>query len=164
MKKINIYKSTILGYNKDDANGLKLGTKGYFCNYCEFNDYVEGELEGFTRTDFLTTKEYANGDCVDTWFNYFIPADKVVFEEEPKQIRAYTINEFLDKFPFLSIITLREKENNDCVLTCAFSAYRCRLICIDVCLGVEWISLGTLFDKFEYKDTLGNWLPFGVEE
>ena len=68
------------------------------------------------------------------------------------------------KFPLLTTITMRKRGDNDCIVTSTFTGYRTRLICIDVCLGVEWISLGTLADGYEYKNTLGNWLPFGVEE
>ena len=68
------------------------------------------------------------------------------------------------KFPLLTTITMRKNGDNDCIVTSTFIGYRTRLICIDVCLGVEWVSLGTLADEYEYKNTLGDWLPFGVEE
>lgn len=79
-----------------------------------------------------------------------------------KKYRPFTLNEFLVKFPMLTNITMREKGDNDCITTCAVTAYRTRVMNADICLGVEWISLKELFDKYEYKSTLlGMWIPFG---
>ncbi len=97
----------------------------------------------------------------DEYFNFCLPIRWLNPEE--KSYRPYTLREFLSKFPMLTTITMRERGDNDCIVTCTFTGYRTRLICIDVCLGVEWVSLGTLADKYEYKNTLGDWLPFGVE-
>ena len=82
-----------------------------------------------------------------------------------KKYRPFTLKEFLDKFPMLSTVTLRKKGDNDCIITCILTGYRHRLICTDICLGVEWISLGTLADEYEYLYMYSKiWKPFGVEE
>lgn len=73
------------------------------------------------------------------------------------------MREFLVKFPMLTTITMRKNGDNDCIITCTFTGYRTRLICIDICLGVEWISLGTLAKEYEYKNTSDEWVPFSVE-
>lgn len=96
MRKIDVEKSTILSVNEGDTD-LKLGIKGYFSHYSNFETYVEGELEGFTYSEYMTTEEDLDGDYGNQWYDYFIPEDKVVFKEEPKKLRPYkNISEFLD--------------------------------------------------------------------
>lgn len=127
------------------------------------------------RENFSNLKLYTDRKILKTFFSqefkpflcsgrqhrYILPCE---FVEQEKTYRPYTLEEFLNQFPMLTTITMRKNGDNDCIITCTFMGYRTRLICIDVCLGVEWISLGTLADGYEYKNTLGNWLPFGVEE
>ena len=96
-------------------------------------------------------------------FMYCLPFDFVVPKE--KKFRPYTLNEFLKEFPMNTTITMRKKGDNDCVITCTCTGYRTRIRGTDVCLGVEWISLGTLADEYEYQYMYSEiWKHFGVEE
>jgi len=149
-----------------------IGEEVYLSNDSDFGTYFKGKLIGityvnvndstYTRYPFIGRTVGNSGLEISGNYMYFILEKDTKFKE--KKLRPYGINEFFDKFTMLSRITFREKGNNDCIITCIVNGYRTRPVCIDVCLGVEWISLGTLFDKYEYKDKLGNWSPFGVLE
>ena len=141
-----------------------IGKKGYFgthasqfmdldlCPKCVVDELKE--IDEYDNSPFIS----AGGCC----YCYFLPAEWVKSE---KNYRPFTLNEFLVKFPMLTNITMREKGDNDCIVTCTVTAYRTRVMSADICLGVEWISLKELFDKYEYKSTLlGMWTPFGEEE
>ena len=141
-----------------------IGKKGYFgthasqfmdldlCPKCVVDELKE--IDEYDNSPFIS----AGGCC----YSYFLPAEWVKSE---KNYRPFTLNEFLVKFPMLTNITMREKGDNDCIVTCTVTAYRTRVMSADICLGVEWISLKELFDKYEYKSTLlGMWTPFGEEE
>ena len=139
-----------------------IGQKGYFAlnigYYKCLADIKYGTLTWVGDDD--TFAPFKESDC--SW-DLFIPESRLL-EIKKKEFRPFTLREFLVKFPLLTTITMRKRGDNDCIITCTFTGYRTRLICIDVCLGVEWVSLGTLADEYEYKNTLGDWLPFGVEE
>lgn len=139
-----------------------IGQKGYFSDtLCGFSDLRSNRKYNIltdVRDDDYSFRRDNNDYCC-----LFIPESRLL-ENKKKEFRPYTLREFLVKFPLLTTITVRKNGDNDCIVTCTFIGYRTRLICIDVCLGVEWISLGTLADEYEYKNTLGDWLPFGVEE
>lgn len=144
-----------------------LHTYGYFADNIEdFYNLEYLNINELTGIDEDSKYPYRNLDKQGYIFKYFLPCAFVADEEEKKEqkLRPYSINEFFDKFPMLSKITFREKGNNDCIITCVVNGYRTRLNGIDICLGVEWVSLGTLFNEYEYKNTLGDWLPFGVEK
>lgn len=141
--------------------GQFLAQEGYFTDCIDLYRCLDKRKYGI-----LT--EIKDSDCPfkegnNEFWRFFIPESKLL-EIKKKEFRPFTLREFLVKFPLLTTITMRKKGDNDCIVTSTFTGYRTRLICIDVCLGVEWISLGTLADGYEYKNTLGNWLPFGVEE
>lgn len=142
-----------------------LYTSGYFADHIE--DFADlDKIDKGELTDINEEFKYPYyWYCKDS-FKFFLPCAFVAEEEEKKEkkYRPYTLNEFLTVFTMLSRITFREKGNNDCIITCVVNGYRTRLNITDVCLGVEWISLGTLFNEYEYKNTLGDWLPFGVEK
>lgn len=138
-----------------------IGQGGYFTNT-------------ISRFDNLNERHYGVLACADDcdlpfraqlstyYWRYFIPECRL--KPKKKQFRPYTLEEFLNQFPLLTTITMRKNGDNDCILTLTFTGYRIRLISIDVCLGVEWISLGALAKAYEYKNDSGEWLPFEVEE
>lgn len=140
-----------------------IGKKGYFgthtsqfmnldlCPKCIVDELTK--IDEYDSSPFIS----AGGCC----YCYFLPVEWVNLE---KKYRPFTLNEFLVKFPMLTNITMREKGDNDCIVNCAVTAYRTRVMSADICLGVEWFSLKELFDKYEYKNTLGDWKPFGEEE
>lgn len=164
MKKIDTKKSTILGINGDDHENLKLGIKGYFSHYSDFEPYIEGELDGFTHSQCMTIERDPNGCSSEQWYNYFIPEDKVVFKEEkPKKLRPYKdISEFCNETGCeeigRDIIIIRNKinEQEQVLLYIGYSDDT-------VHLGGHLITLKALFENYEflYED---KWLPFGIEE
>lgn len=137
-----------------------IGQKGYFSNDIEHYRCLDSTKYGILTE--IRDSHYQFKEDNNSW-RFFIPESRLL-KDKKKEFRPYTLREFLVKFPLLTTITMRKNGDNDCIITSTFIGYRTRLICIDVCLGVEWISLGTLADEYEYKNTLGNWLPFGVEE
>lgn len=152
---------TILHY---DVNCIRC--KGYF-----FDEFIQtkdlskcryGELIDITthddRSDLCFKAEYEEG--LVGFYRFFLPEADLKSVE--KKYRRFTLQEFLTSFPMLTDITIREKGNIDCVVVCTVTAYRMRITSNDICLGVEWFSLKELFDKYEFKDVLGNWQPFGV--
>lgn len=138
-----------------------IGQKGYFSDYLEHYRCLDSKMYGILTE--IEDSKYQFKDENSAHWRFFIPESRLL-ENKKKEFRPYTLREFLVKFPMLTTITTRKKGDNDCIITSTFTGYRTRLICIDVCLGVEWVSLGTLADEYEYKNTLGDWLPFGVEE
>ena len=153
---IDVY--TIFNRFSSDLIGTTVYASNVLKNFQNLENCKKGIVDHIDNHGFAVTLE--NGE---TFFFYFvIPAFSVKVEE--KVFRPYTLREVLVKFPLLTTITVRKRGDNDCIITSTFTGYRTRIICIDVCLGAEWISLGTLADEYEYKNTLGNWLPFGVEE
>lgn len=99
----------------------------------------------------------------DDWFTFCLPVDFIKPKE--RKYRPYTLEEFLKEFPMRTTITMRKKGDRDCVITCTCTGYRTRIICTDVCLGAEWISLETLADEYEYQYMFSEiWKPFGIKE
>jgi hypothetical protein len=137
-----------------------IGQKGYFSDDIEHYRCLDSAKYGILTE--IRDSHYQFKEDNNSW-RFFIPESKLL-EVKKKEFRPFTLREFLVKFPLLTTITVRKNGDNDCIVTSTFIGYRTRLICIDVCLGVEWVSLGTLADEYEYKNTLGDWLPFGVEE
>lgn len=166
MKKIDDEKSLILGIKENDTEGLRLGIHGYFSCYRNFKTYVEGNLDGFTRTDFMSIQEHSEGHFESQWYDYFIPADRVVFIEEGKKLRP-----FKDLCEFTgvtgravgNVITFKKK-NSDTEYCLLFNGHA---ITKDgdvlIYLGAKYYVLKELCDDYlYYKD--GVWLPFGIEE
>lgn len=145
-----------------------LGKKGYFAGnlYC-FTDVQQFCPYGTLADVFEDSeKTFQRGEIL---YPYFIPECYLKPKDYPtpkeKKFRPYTLKEFLNEFPMFTTITMREKEDKDCIITCTFICYRTRIICTDICLGVEYISLGTLADEYEYQYMFSEiWKPFGVKE
>jgi hypothetical protein len=85
--------------------------------------------------------------------------------EQEKQYRAYTIDEFLDRFDIGEVIVFRSK---------AMPEYACHVLFVgyvedsknnsmNIILGQHRYSLQELFTSYEY-DGGDNWFCFGVEE
>lgn len=167
MLKIDTEKSIILGMTENDTDGLKLGMQGYFSNSSSFINYVEGELDGFTYGEFMTTQENLDGDYADQWYAYFIPEDKVVFiEEEPKKLRPFkNIYEF-KRITSCAIgnVIIYKKKDCDAEYTVLLNGYvLMNGNVLGVYLGRRSYTLEELSDDYLYYDN-GKWHPFGVEE
>lgn len=167
MKKIDVKKSTIFGVNEDN-NNLKLGIRGYFSHYSNFETYTEGELEGFTYSKYMTTEEDPDGDYGEQWYDFFIPEDKVVFKEEEKtkKLRPYKV---IEEFPvgIGSVLTYRSKDNPSTQILTIIQAIATtgddKLVYVYMD-GLRFTPLD-LFKDYEYLNNKGDeWLPFGVED
>lgn len=163
MKEIDIEKSKILGLNEGDTDNLKLGMHGYFSHYRHFETYVEGELDGFTYGEFMTSEEDPNGDYGNQWYDYFIPKENVVFKEKPKELRRFKdVDEFCNETCCEvlgdDVITIRNKEDKkEYVLL--FIGYSND----SVHLGAYVFTFETLLKFYEFSYN-NEWLPFGIEE
>lgn len=172
MKKIDINKSTVRKFNSryDLSNGmLDLGQQGYFSDTEDFAEYEHGTLiEVMGNVNARTYPFVKDGNISDSCFKYFIPANLVVFKEEPKE-KKYRPFMYLDELPFnigdvviyrgkqccsecKGIVTEIEYQNND----------DCELD--NIIIGGINGTPQELFDHYELLDDNCQYRPFGVEE
>lgn len=169
MKKIDVNKSTVCCRTILSLKNAfdYLNEEGYFSDYESFSDYKEGVLKIITMGEGITYPYGCNDTDVNHSYKYFIPKNKVVFEEpEEKKYKPYV---YLDELPF---------NIGDVVY------YRCKSCCSE-CRGIvteieyqsnndgdlDNIIIGgvdctpqELFDQYELKNDDCEWVPFGVEE
>lgn len=146
-----------------------VGTKGYFAIHIEsFYDLDEcgyGTLKGVKQTaddeyedlPYQAIIEKGEREGED-FYSYFLPAEEVKIEE--KKWRPFTLDEFRAKFPLLSPVTFRSKNDGDPKTFCFIGYFADRRIV----LGSDLCNLDALFERYELQDKDGNWKPFGVEE
>ena len=160
IKEIDVVRSVVYGGITNNFDGLYLGQLGYFSNDPSFEYYYTighlGEIDTSSSSRYKT--------CTNVRFVYFIPADKVVFKEEPEKLRSFeSIEEFLrvTKIALGSVIRYRRKNNvRECVAI--FNGYTSDGFFL---LGNVYYKLTELFEYFEYYDNdKSKWRPFGVEE
>lgn len=166
MKKIDTEKSTIFGVYADGGDNLKLGIRGYFSHYSNFETYTIGELDGFTYDEFMSIQEDPDGDYGNQWYNYFIPEDKVVFKEEEKEkkYRPYTLDEFLKVFTIGQPIRYRGKKAkwNRVLIFNGYEIIEDRQI--NITIGGYDYTPEDLFENFEWQESSGEeYKIFGVE-
>jgi len=91
-------------------------------------------------------------------YAFFLPVRNV--KPKGKKYRPFTVKEFIDKFPLMSPVIIRNKPDGEVLVRCVtgYSKTHPR-----VYFGRGY-NLNVLFDNCEYQDAHGNWLPFGVEE
>ena len=87
---------------------------------------------------------------------FCLPCDWVTKEK----YRPYTVKEFIDKFPVGSIITFRSKAYR--VIDTAMFISHCEWDNTVLLCDSEY-SLEELFEEYEYQNTLGKWVTFGVD-
>lgn len=160
-------------FDTDSEKARKtIGKKGYFSfRLGSFYDLSTCDYGTLDLIDTANRDDDHGSDDVfhrkenDCYYSFFIPESFLKPKpKKEKKYRPYTLNEFLKEFPVRTTITMRKKGDKDCVITCTCTGYRTRIICTDVCLGVEWISLGTLADEYEYQYMFSEiWKPFGVK-
>ena len=87
------------------------------------------------------------------------------FVEQEKQYRAFTIDEFLNRFDIGEVIVFRSKAMPYYVLHVLFDGYMetGKENDTSIILGQHRFSLKELFSCYEY-DGGDNWFSFGVEE
>ena len=158
--------------------------KGYFAdNLEEFRDLskcVYGEYMGYAEKDQCFTAE-VRGNATQFVFRYFIPEDSLLPEVKPeKKFRAFSLNEFLERFKIGNTVTFRLKKGEH------VPEEECRVEYTNLITGYETlpenrdkpgkssillggcppISLARLFEFYEleneyYFPTV--WQPFGTE-
>jgi hypothetical protein len=98
--------------------------------------------------------------CSGRQHRYVLPCE---FVEQEKQYRAYTIDEFLDRFDIGEVIVFRSKAMPNIICHVLFDGYMETGKEAFVILGQHRYSLQELFSSYEY-DGGDNWVCFGVEE
>ena len=160
IREIDTVRSVVYGGITHRFDDLCLGQLGYFSDDPSFEFYYTighlGEID--------TSRTHRYKTCTNERFVYFIPADKVVFKEEPKKLRPFeSIEEFLNvtKIVLGTAIRYRRKNSNrECVSI--FIGYTNDGFFL---LGNIYYKLTELFEYFEYYDNDNSkWVPFGVEE
>lgn len=159
-KEIDVVRSVVYGGITNRFDGLYLGQLGYFSDDPSFEIfYATGYLGNIDTSE---SRRYET--CTNERFVYFIPADKVVFKEEPKKLRPFGgIGEFLKVTKIVlgdAIHYKRKNSDQECVVI--FDGYTSDRL---VLLGGIYYKLTDLFEYFEYYDNdLSMWKPFGIEE
>jgi hypothetical protein len=135
------------------------------------NVYCADFIENFSNLKLYTNKfvfkEFYPQECKPflvggQQYRFILPSE---FVEQEKQYRAYTIDEFLDRFDIGEVIVFRSK---------AMPEYACHVLFVgyvedsknnsmNIILGQHRYSLQELFTSYEY-DGGDNWFCFGVEE
>lgn len=167
MKKIDIEKSVVRKFSSryDLSNGmLDLGQQGYFSDTEDFAEYKYGTLvEVMGNVNARTYPFVKDGNISDSCFKYFIPANLVVFKEEPKEPKKYRPYTDMCGLPFKvgDVITIRAKDSYDIIEALVTEiSYKENLISIG---SREWCDTQFLLDTFEILIN-DEWKPLGVEE
>lgn len=160
IKEIDEIRSVVYGGITNKFDGLYLGQLGYFSDHPSFRIfYTIGYLSDI---DTAAPRRYKT--CTNERFTYFIPANKVVFKEEPKKLRPFeSIEEFLrvTKIALGDAIRWRRK-NSDRECVEIFNGYTSDGFFL---LGCIYYELTNLFEYLEYYDNDNSkWKPFGIEE
>ena len=147
-----------------------------FSDYEEVKKYYGKEvycadfIENFSNLKLYTIKRKLKNSfpqeckpflCGGQQYRFILPCE---FVEQEKQYRAYTIDEFLNRFDIGEVIVFRNKAMPNIVCHTLFDGYvEKENKCVFITLGLHSYSLKELFSSYEYDDG-DNWLPFGVEE
>ena len=135
--------------------------------------YCADFIENFSNLKLYTIKRKLKNSfpqeckpflCGGQQYRFILPCE---FVEQEKQYRAYTIDEFLDRFDIGEVIVFRSKAMPDYVLHLLFVGYveNGKDNEVAIILGQHRYSLKELFSNYEYRDgDSDNWFPFGVEE
>ena len=153
-------------YDIEQAN-IFLGKKGYFAPALSDFNYLDIRKYG-TLTD-VRNNDYPFREGNDEYWSLFIPESRLIKKEN--KFRPFTIEEFRQEFTIGQPIRYRHKENNVFENETLFMGFE-KLHEEDyhgdiktlVLIGHSGYDLDELFKYCEYKDVLGNWIPFGVEE
>ena len=132
--------------------------------YCA--DFIENfsNIERYTNT--FIFKEFYLQECKPfvcsgQQYRFILPAE---FVEQEKQYRAYTFNEFIEKFHFGDSIILRPKNHKSLQVNVVYNGHAVDVGSneIKLYLGCGVYTLPELFQSYE-RFYCGRWYPFGVE-
>ena len=133
--------------------------------YCA--DFIENfsNLKLYTNKTQLKTffpQECKPFLCGGRQHRYVLPCE---FVEQEKQYRAYTIDDFLEKFHLNDGIILRPKNHRSLEFNVVYNGYSVDTYSneIKLYLGSGTYTLAELFQSYE-RFYIGRWVPFGVEE
>lgn len=144
-----------------------INTKGYFTDcYENFNDI---------RKLFYGTLENINNNSVFSYFNserketcrFFLPEKFVKSKEDKKEkeLRPYTLSEFLTIFPIGEIIIFRYKRDKSETYSIFLGYEKRESGDIYIEIGSAIFTLESLFKNYEWqKFPEEEYRPFGVEE
>jgi len=133
--------------------------------YCA--DFIENFSNLKLYTDRTKLKTFFPQECKPflcggRQHRYVLPCE---FVEQEKQYRAFTIDEFLDRFDIGEVIVFRSNPMPEYVHHLLFAGYIENGKETFVILGLHRYSLQELFSSYEYCDgDSDNWLSFGVLE
>ena len=132
--------------------------------YCA--DFIENFSNLKLYTDKTKLKTFFPQECKPflcggRQHRYVLPCE---FVEQEKQYRAYTFNEFIEKFHFGDSIILRPKNHKSLQFNVVYNGHAVDVGSneIKLYLGLGVYTLFELFQSYE-RFYLGRWYPFGVE-
>ena len=141
--------------------------KKYFDKEVYCADFIENfsDLKSYTNRKifkYYYPQECKPFLCIGQQCRFILPAE---FVEQEKQYRAYTFNEFIEKFHFGDSIILRPKNHKSLQFNVVHNGYAVDAGSneIKLYLGCGVYTLLELFQSYE-RFYLGRWYPFGVEE
>ena len=144
-------------FNAGDFEQYK-GKKCYVAPTMEtFSDLSKCTLETLEEVEPYFTYPYETES--DTW-KFCLPAELVTPSAES---RAFTLEEFRDKFLMQSFIKFRKKDDKEVEIYTVFTGYGKNGPKACVYLGPRAWFLEELFDEYEWWDpNSDSWNPFGV--
>ena len=151
-------------FNIEDAKQY-IDQKGYFSDtLCGFSNLSSNRCYNIltdVRDDGYPFRRDNNDYCC-----LFIPESRLL--ENKKYSRPFSIIEFKGNLPKMifpdDLIHFRNKDTGLEEYAQRYNGYIVNSQDTVICLGSREYSLKDLFEKFEYLDKDGDWLPFGVEE
>ena len=142
--------------------------KKYFDKEVYCADFIENFSNLKLYTDKRIFKYFYKQECkpylcVGQQYRFILPAE---FVQQEKQYRAYTIDEFLDRFDIGEVIVVRSKSVPHYVYHVLFVGYlENGKNEMNIILGQYRFSLQELFSSYEYCDgDSDNWFRFGAEQ
>ena len=133
--------------------------------YCA--DFIENfsDLKSYTNRKifkYYYPQECKPFLCIGQQCRFILPCE---FVQQEKQYRAYTVNEFIEKFHFGDSLILRPKNHKSLEFHVVYNGYAADAGSneIKLYLGCGVYTLPELFQSYE-RFYLGRWYPFGVEE
>ena len=156
---------SIRSFNTDNIDCS--GKFGYFTNYVDNFDNLDDVCKGtcIFKGKYHFPFYAINSDSLENRkFQFFIPEEDLLSKPREKKFRPYTFKEFTYIFTVGSIITFRRKAYAELIHNVMFIGYREDDVGLILLLGNAGYSLEDLSKEYEYQNTLGKWVPFGVEE
>lgn len=161
MEKLDLNGVRIYSNTKDDAKGAidLIGEVVYLSDDVDFRSYRKGNLTEVNYANGITYPFFGGIEFIG-WFKYLIRAKDAKFKKELRPFKD--LDEFRRTLGCAvgNIIHYREK-GKTLEFRLMFAGYTSEE---KILLGYVFYSLTELFENYEYCDSDGKWLPFGIEE